>query len=85
MAKLNSTTIAEELEQQDMDNQDCDPYIDKLKVFDKAIVGKYTNVVRVRDPLDNKIIVSIRDPKVRIVGYKDIKKGTINIDEAIKE
>ena len=45
---------------------------------DKALVGHKTNLVKIRDPCNGNIIVTLRDPKVNIEPYKSME-GVINV------
>ena len=51
---------------------------------DKALIGSLTNIVRIRDPDNSKLVIaSIRDPKVDINPYSSMN-GVINMVGAIE-
>ena len=57
-------------------------YVQYLKVQDRAILGRLTQLVQIRDPCNGHIIASIRDPKVGIVSYKS-EDGVIDLQKSI--
>ena len=59
--------------------------MEHVLVQDRAIIGQLTNLVHVRDPINNNIIASIRNPKVKISGYKDVSGGMIDMKQAIED
>ena len=56
--------------------------VEYLKVQDRAIIGRTTNLVRIRDPCTGHLIASIRDPKVDINPYSGTA-GVIDMQDAI--
>lgn len=58
-------------------------FVEYLKVQDRAIIGRLTNMVKIRDPCTGHLIVSIRDPKVDINPYSS-SFGVIDMQDSIK-
>ena len=60
-----------------------DNFVEYTQVVDKAILGKITQLVKIRDPVDNRVIVNIRNPGVPIKPYKEPKKAHIDLNKSI--
>ena len=52
-------------------------------IQDKAIIGKMTKRVRVRDPIDRRLLVSLRNPEVPIKTYQDPENSKIDLNKSI--
>ena len=52
-------------------------------IQDKAFVGKMTKRVRVRDPIDRRLLVSLRNPQVPIKTYLDPENSKIDLNKSI--
>jgi len=59
-----------------------DLFVEYLKVQDRAIIGRVTNLVRIRDPSTGLLIATIRDPKIDILPYQPSDQ-IIDMQEAI--
>ena len=49
-----------------------DQCVEYLKVHDRALIGRVTNLVRIKDPCTGLLIAEIRDPKVDINPYSNM-------------
>ena len=58
-------------------------YVEFVKVQDKALIGRMTNLVKIKDPCTGNIIAQIRDPKITISHYESME-GIIDIKEYIE-
>ena len=63
-------------------NNRLEQFVEYFKVQDRAIIGRLTNMVRIKDPSTGLLIASIRDPKIDINPYTDMS-GVIDMQEAI--
>ena len=52
-------------------------------IQDKAIIGSLTKIVRIRDPIDKRLIVSLRNPGVPIKTYEDPENSKIDLNQSI--
>ena len=75
---------------EEISNDECndikdhlEQFVEYFKVQDKALIGRLTNMVRIKDPGTGLLIASIRDPKVDINPYSDMN-GVIDMQEAIE-
>ena len=55
------------------------------EIQDRAIIGKITKVVRIRDPVDNRLIVSVRNPGIPIKTYTDREKSKLDLNKQITD
>ena len=60
-------------------------YVETTEIQDKAILGKITKVVSIRDPVDNKLIVKVRNPSVPIKSYANPEKAKIDLNKSITD
>ena len=67
-----------------MDQLRQNTFIDYEKVRDSAHRQQPTTLVTVRDPIDNRIIAKIRNPKIGIKPYPDPELARIDIDKMIQ-
>ena len=49
-------------------------------IQDKAIIGSLTKIVRIRDPIDKRLIVSLRNPGVPVKTYEDPENSKIDLN-----
>ena len=73
-SSCDSTEIAKEL----------DEFVEHLIVQDNKTLNRMTDLIKIRDPCNGNLIVSIRDPKCKIEPYKT-REGIINIQEHIEK
>ena len=45
--------------------------------------GKTINIVKVRDPVNNRVIATIKNPQVKIEPFRDPEKNKIDLHQAI--
>ena len=62
---------------------DLDKYVEHMQVQDRALKRK-TNLVKIMDPCNGNVLASIRDPKCRIIPYKDME-GIVDIQKIIQK
>ena len=63
-------------------NNRLEQFVEYFKVQDRAILGRLTNMVRIKDPSTGLLIASIRDPKVDINPYSSMR-GVVDMQDAI--
>ena len=81
---INMTEDQDHLtENEELINQ-MDKYVESLMVQDRAIIGRMTKIVKIRDPCTGNLIASIRNPKARITSYTSME-GVIDMEDYIEK
>ena len=65
------------------DIKDLEEYVEYQEVQDRAF-KRMTNLIKIRDPCDGKLLATIRNPKCKIEPYKT-KDAIIDIQEYIEK